>query len=85
MTHYSIAFTVYDTCIMIKWRTTPNYATWLRLDNVTLTESFPVGISDPVANDRAEDGAIYDLMGRRLSERPDKGYYIKNRRVYYGN
>lgn len=85
MTHYSIAFSVYDTCIMIKWRTIPNYSTWLRLDNVTLTESFGVGIPDPVANDQAEDGAIYDLRGRRLSGRPQHGYYIMNRKPYYKN
>lgn len=39
-----------------------------------------VGMSCPPAKQNAQDSAIYDLQGRRLAAKPEKGIYIQNGR-----
>lgn len=38
----------------------------------------PTGISSHIADGQKEDGAIYNLQGIRLKEKPTKGIYIQN-------
>lgn len=56
--------------------------TWLVFDNFTLTYygGDNTGIVDLQREARKADG-IYDLYGRRLSEEPARGLYIKNGKV----
>jgi hypothetical protein len=43
----------------------------------------PAGIDDmPEAAAAESDGPVYDLMGRRLTGKPSKGFYIQNGKTY---
>lgn len=43
----------------------------------------PAGIDDmPEATAAESDGPVYDLMGRRLTGKPSKGFYIQNGKTY---
>ena len=57
--------------------------TWLVWDNFRLLYKGQVdtGIDDAVAVPAAT-GAIYDLQGRRLSAKPQRGIYILNGKKY---
>lgn len=52
---------------------------------LTVTEDPALGISDLSAENDAEveNAPIYDLMGRRLQQKPKSGYYIRNGKKYF--
>lgn len=47
----------------------------------TLDGSLPTGIS-PLSNSQWSNGQIYDLQGRLLNHRPQKGFFIQNGKKY---
>jgi len=49
---------------------------------VLLVKGAPTGISEVVNRQQSEDGAAYDLSGRRLNTIPQRGVYIQNGRKY---
>ena len=82
MQHYEIEFNANLSCERIEFRTVPNYATWIRVDNVTLVEVFPVGIEEPQIQ-RRTDQRIFDLSGRQLQSVPRGKIYIQDGKKYY--
>ena len=47
----------------------------------TLDGSLPTGIS-PLSNSQWSNGQMYDLQGRLLNHRPQKGFFIQNGKKY---
>jgi hypothetical protein len=41
-----------------------------------------MSVSSPTVDDRATDASVYDLQGRRLLTKPQRGFYILNRRKF---
>ena len=50
----------------------------LKIERVTAGEYIPSGVETVKTNAKANDGAIYNLAGQRLSTAPEKGVYIQN-------
>lgn len=51
---------------------------WLMIDNVSMVEILPTGISEPTAKRTAFREGIYDLLVRKLPREPQTGFYIKD-------
>lgn len=58
---------------------------WVRIDNVTMTEITSVGFERCPELSEPPEGDMYTLQGEKLNYKPRNMYYIKNRKVYYGN
>lgn len=53
---------------------------WLRLDNLSFTEQFATGIEK--VGIKSSDSFTYDLSGRKLTEPPQSGWFIKNGKTW---
>ena len=65
---------------------TPAYHNWMSFSNFRLVQ-FPggdTGVDSMQANDKdaEDDDSIYDLNGRKLSKKPENGYYIQGGKIY---
>jgi hypothetical protein len=65
---------------------TPAYHNWMSFSDFRLVQ-FPggdTGVDSMQANDKdaEDDDSIYDLNGRKLSKKPENGYYIQGGKIY---
>lgn len=78
MVHYSMEFTyMQDTWYSIEFRTLPNFATWIKVKNVSLIEVFPVGIELTTNNIKTGTTEYYSIQGIKLTQEPSQGFYFK--------
>lgn len=74
--HYDFTFTyTQPTLYAVEFRTIPNWATWMKLDNIVLTDLSTVGVPEL---QRSEPGQpeYYKLIGDRLPGPPEHGIWF---------
>lgn len=72
---YDITFTYTQPEIYAIMFQSLNYNSWIKLDNVSMVELFPVGITEQSKPEPQPE--YYDLSGRRLTGEPSHGVYLK--------
>lgn len=76
--HYDYTFYFFQsTFAALQFRTIYGNS-WMKIDNVILTEVYPVGLPEPITPDWIPV-EYYDMLGRQIPQAPDRGIWIERR------